>query len=224
MCSKQLVAFLCSSSLAFSLRASLKCGWCIHMLYSHNDNIDLRTSINKHFYKNISLTLYSRKGWCFCGVWEMGGETYTQREDFFFLYLLPGAKGCQRLHPLASSSEMPLIDCMSLARRRFSARCLNLTMWFSSRGLVPVTHLLDLSALILLSSLLITWQLVKAHRVTWNEPKIHGICYKTHTIVVTRLQIKNTCFIFSQRSDFHMIWEEVVLSLSICLSTHLSHT
>ena len=46
-----------------------------------------------HFYENLSLTLYSWKGWCFCGVWEMGGETYTQREDFF-LYLLPGARWC----------------------------------------------------------------------------------------------------------------------------------
>ena len=32
----------------------------------------------------------------------MGRETYTQREDLFFPYLLPGAWGCQRLHPLSS--------------------------------------------------------------------------------------------------------------------------
>ena len=72
----------------------------------------------------------------------MGGETYTQREDLFFLYLLPGAIGCQRLHLLASSSETPLIGCVSLARMRFSALCLNMTAWFSSRGLLPVKHLL----------------------------------------------------------------------------------
>ena len=51
---------------------------------------NLWTSMNK----NISLTLYSQKGWCFWGVWEMSGETYTQREDFFFPYLLPGAWRC----------------------------------------------------------------------------------------------------------------------------------
>ena len=28
---------------------------------------------------------------------EMGGETYTQREDFFFPYLLPGARGVPML-------------------------------------------------------------------------------------------------------------------------------
>ena len=132
--------------------------------------------------KNISLTLYSRKGWCFCGVWVMSGETYTQRNDLFFPYLLPGARRGQRFHPPASSSETPLIDCVSLARLRFSALCLNPTAWFSSRGLLPVTHLLYPTALIVLSypCLFITAeQLVKARGVTWNEPKIHVICYIT---------------------------------------------
>ena len=71
----------------------------------------------------------------------MGGATYTQREDFFFPYLLPGAKWCQRLHPLASSSETPLVGCVSPARLRFSAPCLNLTTWSSSSipsGYTPV--------------------------------------------------------------------------------------
>ena len=155
------------------------------MLYNHNHNIDLRTSMNErtHFFiENISLTLYSRKGWCFCDMWEMGGETYTQREDFFFPYLLPGVRGRQRLHPLASSSETPLIGCVSLARLRFSTLCLNLTAWFSSRGFLPVTQLLYLTVLIVLSSsclLIKMWQLAKAHGVIRNEPKIHVICYIT---------------------------------------------
>ena len=128
----------------------------------------------------MSLTLYSRKSWCFCSVWEMGGETYIQREDFFFSYLLPGANECQRSKPHTSSSEMPLISCVSLARLRSSALCLKMTAWFSSRGLHPVTHLLYTSALIVLPCLLIiAWQLVIVHGVTWNEPKIHGICYIT---------------------------------------------
>ena len=110
-----------------------------------------------------------------CERW--GGETYTQREDFFFPYLLPGSRGCQHLHPLASSTETPLIVCVSLARLRFSA---NLTAWFSSRGLLPVTHLLYQSVLIVLPCLLITtWQLVIAHVVPRNEPKIYGLCYIT---------------------------------------------
>ena len=161
----------------------------VELLHSGNTNTsgniikhNLRTSMNErtHFFIKIYLSQTSRKGWCFCGVWEMVGETYTQREDFFFPYLLLGARGCQRLHPLASSSETPLIGWVSLVRPWFSALCPNLTAWFSSRGLLPVKHLLYPNALIVLPCLLITtWKLVKAHGVTSNEPKIHGICYIT---------------------------------------------
>ena len=92
-------------------------------------------------------------------------------------------RGCQRLHPLASSSEMPLIGCVSLAWLRFSALCLNLTAWFSSHdppsGYTPVR--LECPDAPSSSCLLIKmWQLTRAHRVTRNEPKIHGICYITH--------------------------------------------
>ena len=73
-------------------------------------------------------------------------DIYTQRVDFF-PYLLPGARGCQHLYPLANSSETPLIDCVSLAQLRFSALCPNLTAWFSSHDPLPVTHLFILSAL-----------------------------------------------------------------------------
>ena len=88
-----------------------------------------------------------------------------------------GSQGWQRLQPLIRDN---LIGCVSHARLRFSSLCLNLIAWFSSRGLLPVTHLLYPSALIVLPCLLITtWQLVKAYGVTRNEPKIHGICFIT---------------------------------------------
>ena len=82
-----------------------------------------------------------------------------------------------------------LIGCVSLARLRFSALCLNLTAWFSSRGLLPVTHLLYPSALI---ALLFTNQNVTAWqstRVTRKEPKIHVICYITFVKVRHLLDI-----------------------------------
>ena len=60
---------------------------------------------------------------------------------------------------------------------------LNLTAWFSLHGLLPVTHRLDLSALIVLSCLLIKiWQPTKALGVTSNEPKIHVMLYNTSFI------------------------------------------
>ena len=51
---------------------------------------------------------------------------------------------------LAPPPPCKLIRDVSLARVRFSALCLNLTTWFSSRGLLPVTYLLYPSALIAL--------------------------------------------------------------------------
>ena len=140
---------------------------------------NLRISMNE---RNTSLqkylSFYSLKGPQLVVSWEVDGEIYLQRGDFFS-YLLPGASGCQRLHYLASSSEMSLVGCVSLVRL-FLCLCPNLTAWFSSRCLRPVTHLFNLSSLIVLSCLLITtWPLVKVRRVTWNEPKIHGICYIT---------------------------------------------
>ena len=136
-----------------------------------------------HFF--ISHTRFSRKGWCFCGVWEMGGETHTYREDFFFPYILPGVREYQRLYPLARSSETPLVGCVSLARLRFSAHCLNLTVWFSSRDLLPVIHLFDLSALIVLSCLLIKMCQLAKHTgslrmnrksMTHTHTHTHNIC------------------------------------------------
>ena len=70
---------------------------CVCVLYSHNHNIDLRTSKNEQtlLYKNLSHTLYSRKGWCFCGVWEMvetGTDCYidpaSSLDHSTFVYLL----------------------------------------------------------------------------------------------------------------------------------------
>ena len=122
--------------------------------------------MNTLLYKNISLILFLEKGPLFVVVWEIDGETYTQGEDFFFPYLLPGARGCQCLHPLTSSSEMPLIGCVSLTRLRFSALCLNLTAWFSSRDLLLVTHLLYSSAQIML---LFTNHNVTACQSTWGH-------------------------------------------------------
>ena len=52
-----------------------------------------------HFFMKIYLSHFILEK-----VWEMGGETYTQREDFF-PYLLPRARRYQRLHPLVSSAE-----------------------------------------------------------------------------------------------------------------------
>ena len=93
-----------------------------------------------------------------------------------------------------------LISCVSHARLWFSALCLNLTAWFSSRGLLLVTHQLYPSALIVLSCLLITtWQFVKTHRVTRNEQKIHGIRYITTSKILCK-------YIFQFKKHHGALW------------------
>ena len=77
----------------------------------NNNSTDTNETLS---YKNISHFILE-KDQQFVFSWEIDKETYTQREDFF-PYLLPGTRGCQHLHPLATSSGTPLIDCLSLAR------------------------------------------------------------------------------------------------------------
>ena len=188
---------------------------------------NLRTLMNERtqfFYKNISLTFYPRKGWCFRGVWEMGGETYTQREDFF-PYLLPGARGCQPLHPLASSSERHLVGCVSHARQRFSALYPNLTVFFSSCDLLPVTHLLYPSALIalLFTNLNMTaCQSTRSHQERTENP---SLCYITcinlfqfaHIYLSMYLSNSTLFSFYDIQHDFINFCTQLTLSLTIYL-------
>ena len=58
---------------------------------------------NTLLYKNISLILFSKRSPHFVVSWEIDGETiYSERGVLFISCLLPGARGCQRLHSLAS--------------------------------------------------------------------------------------------------------------------------
>ena len=80
------------------------------------------------------------------GLWS---DIYSERGLLLVPYLLPEARGCQRLHPLSKPycQRRPnlLMGCVSLARLPI-LWTLNLTMWLT-RGLLLVTHLLDLTAL-----------------------------------------------------------------------------
>ena len=86
------------------------------------------------------------------------------------LKLAPPCKPYRQRRPNVS-------DRLRIPGSPLSRLCLNLTAWLSC-GLLPVTHLLDLTALtrchppVLLNT---TWQLVKAHRVTRSEPMSYVI-------------------------------------------------
>ena len=103
------------------------------------DDSRLQWRNETHFFIKIYLSFYFRKRPQFVVSWEIDEETYTQREDFFFPYL-PGARGCQRLHHLASRDTSDWLRVTRLTP--ILSLCLNLTVWFSSRGVLPVTHLL----------------------------------------------------------------------------------
>ena len=115
---------------------------------------------------------------------------YSERGLLLAPYLLPWARGCQSLHPFAS--RIIRDDTNASDRLRIPGSTLFWLDWLSksdrlaliSRGLLPVTHLLDRPTAT--HCLLITkWQLVKAHGVTWNEPKIH-----VNSHYITNLNVK----------------------------------
>ena len=89
----------------------------------------------------------------------------------------------------------PLIGCVSRARlsilcNLWKSDCMVLITWFPS-GYTPVG--LDCLDALLSPCLLITrWQLVKAHGVTRNEPKIPVICYITRIYVKMHASIYRT--------------------------------
>ena len=116
----------------------------------------------------------------------MGGETYSQREDFF-PYLLPGARGCQRLHPLASSSEIPLISCISLAWLRLTYRVV-LIMWSPSSYTPDVPECPDvLSSLFTHHSMTVCQSIRGSPGTNWKSMSYNMLSYiyiykHTHTI------------------------------------------
>ena len=121
------------------------------------------------------VSFYSLKGPIVCcKLRDRWRDIYSERGLLLVPYLLPGARGYQRLYPLARwdalwSATYPSLDS------RFSA------LSQSDRGYHVVSFQLHtcwtrLLWHALIPRLLITaWQLVEAHRVTRNEPKMHVI-------------------------------------------------
>ena len=120
----------------------------------------------KHFFIKIYLSFYSQKGHKFVvSLRDRWRDMYSERGLLLAPYLLSGAKGCQRWHPLVShivrDDLTPLIGFVSLARFSIltglsKSDCVVLI----SHGLLLLTHLLDRPT----PCLLITMrQLVKAY-------------------------------------------------------------
>ena len=138
-------------------------------------------------YKNISLILFLKEAYCLLLVWEIDGEAYTRRGDFFLPHIFfqgqGGANACTSLQALSSErSETLLIGCVSLARLPILCTLCKsdrMVITWSPSGYTPVGPACH-DALSTPCFLITTWQLVKAHGVTRNEPKIDVICYITY--------------------------------------------
>ena len=116
------------------------------MLYTHYHNHNTKFNERTHFFIKIYLSHFILERVDVSVVCERWVERYILRERTSSSHiLLQGPGGTNTCTPL--QAETPLIGCVSLARLRFSALCLNLTAWFSSRDPLPVTHLCDPSAL-----------------------------------------------------------------------------
>ena len=96
--------------------------------------------LNTFPYKNISHILFSKGAHGLLLVWEIdrGPKSFSGSQGVPTL-----ASPCK---PYRQRRPNPLIGCVSLARLQILCLCQNLTAW-SSRGLLPVTHLLDLTVL-----------------------------------------------------------------------------
>ena len=142
------------------------------------DNDELNTLV----YKNIYFSLFFKETTACCSlIYRWRDYILRERTSSSHIFFRePGsANACTALQ-----ARQTRPDRLRVPRSTAILSTLpNLTAWFSSRGLLPVTHLLYPSVLIMLSCLLITtWQLVKAHGVTWNESKIHVMLYNNWTL------------------------------------------
>ena len=167
--------------------------WIVRGLYNSNTytnvcgNIikhNLRTSMNErtYFLIKIYLSYFILERVDVSVVYERWVERHILRERtssslFFFLESV-GANACaplqahqRRADRLRVPRSTPILCPLS------KYHCVVLIPWPPS-GYTPVRP--ECSDAPSSSCLLIKmWQLTKAHGVTWNEPKIHVICYIT---------------------------------------------
>ena len=117
------------------------------------------------------VSIYSQQGPLFVISKEIDGNTYTQRGDYFLSHIF-FRKTAVAIVGTHLQTETPLIDCVFLARLRYSKSDHVVLITWSPSGYTPVV--LSYRCLLIRA-----WQLVKAYGVTRNELKIHVICYIT---------------------------------------------
>ena len=164
--------------------------WDRFLLYSRNTNIsgniinhNLRTSMNErtHFFIKIYLSHFILERVDVSVVCERWVERHILRERTSSHIFFKGTGGANAYIPSQAhqrrlcSAASPSLNYDSLPLSK-SERVVLIT--WSPSGYTPVRP--ECPDTPSSSCLLIKmWQLTKAHGVTRNEPKIHGICYLT---------------------------------------------
>ena len=127
-----------SLSCKYSMGLEYMCCMIFYCFINEIIKHDLRNSINEtHFFIKISLSYFIlERGTQFVvSLIDRWRDIYTDRELLLAPYLLPGASGCQRLHPLASRivrDDTNVSDRLRIPGSTLDSDwtdCLNLTAW-----------------------------------------------------------------------------------------------
>ena len=159
---------------------------------------ELQWTSEKHFFIKIYLShfILERGTQFVLSLRDRWRDIYSERGLLLAPYLLPGVRGCQGLYPFTSCIVSDVRDASDRLRIPGTTTdsdwtdCLNLTAWLSYHVVSFRLHtcstgLPQRTAIPL--SLITTWQLVKRHGVTRNEPKIHvNNYYITHRLLLCR--------------------------------------
>ena len=134
-------------------------------------NFNERT--NTLLYENISLTLYSRKCWCFWDVWEMGGVPMI-------------ASPCKRVR--AATDWLRVSRSTAILCTLSKSDCVFLITW-SPSGYTPVRS--ECPDTLSSSCLLIKmWQLTKAHRsLGMNRKSMSYVIWHIYTCMYLSLSL-----------------------------------
>ena len=131
---------------------------------------------NTLLYKNISLILFSKRAHSWYLLRDRWWDIYSER-GILLSISSSRSQGVPTLTPpcklVRDASDRLRVPRLTVILCTLSKSDRVVLISWCPSGFTPVWTRL--------SCLLITiWQLVKARRVTRNEPKIHGICYITH--------------------------------------------
>ena len=163
------------------------------LLWNHQrDNKTRFTEFNKRNETHVFIKIYLshfilEKGTqCVVSFRDRWKDIYSERGLLFAPYLLPGVRGCQRLHPLASrivSDDTNASDRLRVPGSTLDSDwfdCLNLTAWFSHHVISFWLHICSTYLPRRTASPLFTIHNVTAYQSTrGHQERTHNPCQQS---------------------------------------------